>query len=175
MMSTRTIDFIRPHQVPMLGWWLLIVGIASLSVSLWLDQRWAAERAEQQAAIQRRDEAAQRARQVALRPVPLTADELRLQRVRSQLDQPWLPVLRVIENATEAPVYLLAMSIDPASGAVRLDGEAPSFDHALAYVQLVDEEGLLGPAHLISHDPVNDPGAGRASVRFTVVTRWRLP
>jgi len=122
--------------------------------------------------VRAQEEAAERARREARRPIPLSPDQRRLQRIAPALRQPWLPTLRVIENATEPPVYLLSMAIDPAAGTVRLDAEAPSFDHALAYVQLLDEDGLLGPAQIYSHEQGNDPA--RPAVRFTVVTRWSV-
>jgi hypothetical protein len=66
---------------------------------------------------------------------------------------------------------LLGLSIDPASGGLRLEGEAPSFEAALAYAKSLGEDGALGRAELRSHDLVNDP-SGRAHVRFTAVTQW---
>ncbi|HZT56125.1 MAG TPA: hypothetical protein VFA35_07865 [Burkholderiaceae bacterium] len=171
-MSVGAIDFLHRRRSPWLGWCLLAIGAAALSASLWLDQRWTAERAHREAVARTRDEAMQQARRAAMRPLPPTADQRRLQRIASQLRQPWLPVLRVIENITEAPVFLLALSIDPATGIVQLDGEAPNFDYAMAYAQLLDEEGLLGPAELRSHELVTEPGTGRATLRFTIVTRW---
>ena len=153
---------------------LLAVGVAALSLSVGVEQRWDTQRAQRDAEIQQRVEAEQRARLAAQRPVVPSADERRLQRVRPQLLQPWLPALRAIENATEPPVFLLALSIDPATGRLRLDGEAPSFGEALAYAQRLDEDGALPPAHLLSHELVND-SAGRTTVRFTMVANWSRP
>jgi hypothetical protein len=173
-MSASTIDFLRPRRTPTLGWWLLAAGVAALTLSVGVEQRRAAQRAQREAAIQRLQQAEERARQAEQRPIVPSADERRLQRVRPQLQQPWLPALRAIENATEPPVFLLALSIDPATGRLRLDGEAPSFGDALAYAQRLDEEGALPPAHLLSHELVNDP-SGRTTVRFTMVAHWGRP
>jgi hypothetical protein len=169
-MTAARIDFLRPRRIPWAGVCLLALGSAALLGALWLDRHWAAQRAEREAATRAQEEAADRARREALRPIPLSPDQRRLQRIAPALRQPWLPTLRVIENVTEPPVYLLSMAIDPAAGTIRLDAEAPSFDHALAYVQLLDEGGLLGPAQIHSHEQGNDPA--RPAVRFTVVTRW---
>lgn len=169
-MNAPTIDFLHPRR-SWLGWSLLVVGAAALAASLWLDQRWAAQRADSAAAARSREEAAQQAHRAALQPVVPSPDQRRLQRIASQLRQPWLPALRLIENVTEAPVFLLGLSIDPATGIVRVDGEAPNFDQALAYATLLDEQGLMGPAELRSHEQVTDP-SGRAAVRFTIMTRW---
>lgn len=171
-MSTYAIDFLQTRKPRWIGWCLFVAGLAALVASLWLEQRWTASRTQREAVARSRAEAAQEARRVALRPVPLSADERRLWKVAGQLRQPWLPSLRVIENVTEAPVYLVGLSIDPATGTVRLDGEAPTFDHALVYMQSLDEVGLIGPAELRSHEVVAEAATGRSALRFTIVTRW---
>ena len=66
------------------------------------------------------------------------------------------------------------MNVDPATGMVKLDAEAPSFDHALAYVQVLDEVGSLQPAIIVSHEPSVDP-TGRSAVKFSATTRWVAP
>ena len=169
-MTAARIDFLRPRRVPWVGVCLLALGTAALLGAIRIDRQWAAQRAEREAATRAQEEAADRARREALRQIPLSPDQRRLQRITPALRQPWLPTLRVIENVTEPPVYLLSMAIDPAAGNVRLEAQAPSFDHALAYVQLLDEDGLLGPAQIRSHEQVNDPA--HPAVRFTVVTQW---
>lgn len=174
-MSAASIDFLRDKPAASkLGWGLFGLGVAALCAALWLEQRWAAQRAEHEARLQAREEAArQAARRTTPRRTPPSPEQRRLQRIAPQLRQPWLPTLRVIENATEAPIYLSSLSIDPAAGLLQLEGQAPSFDHALAYSQTLDEEGLLGPAELRSHEQLADAG-GPPAVRFLVVTRWRV-
>lgn len=172
-MNTTTIDFLHPQRTPKLGWCLLAVGVLALMAAFWFDHQWAGERAEREAGARLREETAQRAQQAALRTRTPTPDQRRLQGIASQLRQPWLHVLRLIENVTEAPVFLLGLSIDPATGVLRLDGEAPSFDHVVAYAQVLDDEGVLGPAQLRSHELVDEPGSGQPSVRFSIMTRWR--
>lgn len=170
-MSAPTIDFLRPRRTSGLAWVLLAGGVAAVGVAMVLQRQWIAERATLQAAADARVESLERQRRAAAKPVPLTADERRLQQVAPQLRQPWLPALRVIEGVTKAPVFLLALSVDPASGAIRLEGEAPSFEQALDYAKALGEGDALGPAELRSHELHTDPG-GRTTVRFTVVTRW---
>jgi hypothetical protein len=165
------VDFLHPRRTPRLGWVLLVAGGAALFAALWVDQRWSAERATREAAARVREQAVWQQRAEALRPVPPSPDERRLQSITPVLRQPWLPVLRVIENATEPPVFLLGVSIDPGNGNVRLEAEGPDFDQALAYAQRLDEEGLIGRAQLRSHEQVVD-STGRATVRFAIVTRW---
>jgi len=171
-MTSLGIDFLHPRRTPWSSWGLLLVGAASLSVALWLDRQWTQERLAFESARTQSEEAALRARDAAQRPVAPSADQLRQRQVAPLLRQPWLPTLRLIENVTEPPVFLLAMSVDPASGAVQLDGEAPGFAEALAYSRALDDEGLLGPAQLRSHDTVAEPGSGRQVVHFSIVTRW---
>jgi hypothetical protein len=171
-MTSATIDFLHPRRTPWLGGCLLALGAVALAFVLWADRQWNAERADHERARREREAVVQRAREAALRPVPPTAQELRLQQIAPQLRQPWLPVLHLIENVTEPPVYLLSLSVDPATGTVRLDGEAPGFAEALAYTHALDDEGLMGPARLRSHDTATDPTTGRPVVRFSIATRW---
>lgn len=173
-MSAPTIDFLRPHRTFWLGWLLLGAGVAALAASLWLGHQWTSERAEHDAEKRTQQEAAEQAQRAALKPLPPSPDQRRLQHIAPQLRQPWLPTLRLIENVTEPPVYLLALSVDPAAGSLRIDGEASTFEDVLAYVQLLDEPGLLGPAALLSHEQAIDP-AGRVAVHFSIVTRWSAP
>lgn len=171
---SAAIDFLRPRRVPWIGLGLLVLGVAALAISLGLSQRWAAQRADHEAAARLREEAALQALRAASKPPELSADQRRVQRVAPQLRQPWLPALRLIENATQAPVFLLGLAIDPASGVIRLDGEAPTFEQVVAYMSQLDEPGLMGPAELRSHEQALDP-TGRSAVRFTIVTRWSAP
>ena len=172
-MKAPVIDFMQPRATRRLGWVVLGAGSVALATSLWAARAWDTERTQRESALRRHEEAAQQARRAALGPAPLSADERRRQRIAPRLRQPWLPTLRLIENVTEPPLFLLALRIDPATGTVRLEGEAPGFEQALAYAQSLDEQGLLGPAELLFHEQVSDP-AGMAAVRFTIATRWSV-
>jgi hypothetical protein len=167
--SAPTIDFQHAGRTPGLGWVILAIGAMGLSTALWIDHTWSQERAAQAAALQAQAEARrQRAAQVLQRTPNSAADERRLQFAARQLAQPWLPALRLIENATEPPVFVLGLSMDPAAGSLRLDGEAPSLQQALGYAKALQEKNLLGPAELRSHETSTDP-AGHAVVRFTLL------
>jgi hypothetical protein len=170
-MSALTIDFLKPRANSWLGWCVLAIGIGAVAAALHVDRQWTRDRTEHEAAMNARASAAEQQRRDASRPAPVLPDQRRLQHIAPLLRQPWLPVLRVVEGATRPPVYLLALAIDPASGNVRVEGEAPSFDKALEYAKALDEDGLLGPAELRSHEQMSD-SSGRAAVRFTIMTRW---
>lgn len=171
-MSAPTIDFLRAGRTPALGWALLAVGAASLAAALWLDRTWTQDRA---AAAARAQVEAHRSKalQEAQRAPRSSSDEKRERFAARQLAQPWLPSLRLIESATEPPVFVLGLSMDPAGGSMRLDGEAPSLQHALDYARALHEKHLLGPAELRSHENATDPG-GRPVVRFSLHAPWGL-
>lgn len=172
-MATR-IDFLRPPRPPVAGWGLLAAGILAMGLATWQAHQWSDDHAVRVADLQARQAETEQARQSALRKAPPSPDDVRMQRVAAQLREPWLPTLRLIEHVTASPVYLLGLSIDPASGLVRLDGQAATFDQVLGYQAELDQASLLGPAHLRSHEVVVDPG-GRAAVRFSISTHWSLP
>lgn len=168
--SRPTIDFLHPTRPPALGWAVLGAGAASLAAALWLANAWAqadatraqAQRAQAEARLQ---QAAQSARRTP------AADERRQQFLARQLGQAWLPTLRLVENATQPPVFVLALSMDPAAASLRLDGEAPDLQGALDYASVLHEKHLLGPAELRSHETTTDM-TGRPVVRFTLLASW---
>lgn len=171
-MSGSRLDFLHPRRTPVAGIVLLVLGAIALSASFWVDQRWTAERAAADGERRAREESARQAAELASRPMPLSPEDLRRRAAEPLLRQPWLPVLRVVEAVTEAPVYLLGLNIDPVSGSIRIEGEAPSFAEALSYAQALRNDGVITPAQLRSHDVVTDPNTGRQAVRFTVTSQW---
>jgi hypothetical protein len=136
------------------------------------------------------------AREARLQPLAAaqpTLAQRRWNQARPELARPWLAALSAIESATRPPVYLLSMNIDPATGVIRLEGEAPGFDQALAYVQALGAEPALSSATLESHSEVPSAGGSAAAaalspptalgappsdrpvVRFSALTHWRQP
>lgn len=175
-MTVQPIDFAKPRgRVPTLGVVLLVLGMLSVVAAAVCDRRWAAEHETLMQASLRREEAL-RALQLA-RPAGVTpsADEKRLQRAMAERSRPWLEALRAVESASRDPVFLLAMTADVASQTLRLDAEAPSFEHALSYAQVLPDGVGLVSAQLLSHEQVVDAASGRQVVRFSVAARWRAP
>jgi hypothetical protein len=170
-MNARATDFLCPPGTPRAGWMLLLIGAACVAAALWFDRQWASERE----ATERAARAADATRRERERPKPAPAPtmaQLRWQQAQVELRRPWISALRAVESATVDPVYLLSLAIDPSTGAIKLEGEAPSFDHALAYVQNLDDGGALQPATVASHEQAVEPGSGRPFVHFTATTRW---
>jgi hypothetical protein len=173
-MNIRAVDFIHPPRPPRVGWVLLAAGVAAFVAALWCEQHWAVERAAVER-IEQETLAVRRASQSPARQAQPSMAQQRWQQAQPELRRPWLPALRAIESATVNPVFLLSLSIDPANGQIKIDAEAPSFDHALAYVQVLDVGGALQPGTMVSHDQVADAGSGRSVVKFSAVTRWVAP
>jgi hypothetical protein len=171
-MKPALIDFRSAGRAPAIGWVMLALGVTVLSTALWFDRTWTVQRAEAEQARRATEDAARQARELASRPVQLTAEELRLRATEPLLRQPWLPVLRVIESVTEPPVYLLGLTIEPSSGQIRIEAEAPSFADALEYAKTLRNEEVLAPAQLRSHEGFTDPNTGRQATRFTVTSQW---
>jgi hypothetical protein len=106
-------------------------------------------------------------------PTPPTAGRT-LEVVGPALRQPWLPVLRAVESRTRPPVYLLTLSFDPGSGLVRLEGEAPTYEGAIRYVQSLQAPGLLESIQLRSHEEAVDAITNAPVIRFSAQSRWVL-
>lgn len=173
-MSLRAIDFMQSPNARFRGGWWLAVGMAALIGVYAVDQHWDVQHQRILRDRATRLEALQASRRPVVAPAP-NADERRLQRAERERAYPFLPALRAIESAAVDPVYVLALSFEPAAGALKIDAEAPSFDHALAFTQVLTNDRGLSAASLASHDTVNDAASGRPTVRFTVLARWRSP
>lgn len=171
-MNGRRIDFLaQPAQ----AWWshvLLAIGAAAVAAAAWLGQQWSLERSAPSAARDAEAMEAERLRHEISRPAPVSLDQQRLAHIAPQLRQPWLPVLRAIEAATRTPVHLLVLAIDPSSGTVRIEGEAPTFDQALEYTQALRTDDVLEGIELRSHESIVDP-LGQPAVRFIAFGGWR--
>jgi hypothetical protein len=172
-MNTRSIDFLKVPAPPRIGWVLLAAGAAALASALWVDKQWIAER-QASARAEQAALAAQRVQQAPVPPTEPTLAQRRWQQAQPELRRPWLSTLRAVESAAVNPVFLLSMTIEPSKGLIKLDAEAPSFDHALAFVQVLDLGNALLPATLVSHEQVGDVG-GRSAVKFSATTRWVAP
>jgi len=172
--SLKAVNFLNPTAAPRVGWWLLAAGLLALGVARWCDQQWTAERQSAEHAQQTQVEA-RRTAQKPVTPPPPSATERRLQQAHTELRRPWMAALRAIESAAVDPVYVLALSFDPGAGAIKIEAEAPSFEHALAFTQVLADGVALSSASLASHEQVANPTAFRPTVRFTVVARWNTP
>ena len=191
-MRLADVDFLRQPGQPIAAWWVLAAGTLCLAASIALSHHWRMERD----AASSRERAALNAHQARLQPVAAvqpTPAQRRWNQARPELAKPWLAALSAIESATHAPVYLLSMNIDPATGLIRLEGEAPGFDQAVAYVQALGAEPALSSATLESHSEVSSAGISAAAaalsppttlgalpsdkpvVRFSALTHWREP
>lgn len=175
-MRLNRIDFLHPVTSPRVGWILLALGGMALGAAIWLDQHWTAERMEVQRAHQAvlAALAEQQAKAKPIRAAVPTQAERRVRQAQTELRRPWLPVLRAVESAAVAPVYLLSLNVDPLTGQVKLEAEAPSFDHALAFVQVLDLEGALQPATLQSHAETPAPQGDKPWVKFSASTQWSM-
>jgi len=172
-MSLQAVNFVHPPRQPRAGWVLLALGIVLLAGALWLNGRWADERAELERVQQAQTEALHARQLQSAKPVEPSAADRRLRKVQAELDRPWLKALGAVEVATKDPVYLLAMVFAKGSDGIRLDAEAPSFEEALAYAQRLQEGHRgLSSVSLVSHEQVVDASSGRNLVRFTVMAQW---
>jgi hypothetical protein len=170
MIAIANVDFLRQRRQPTIGWVLLMAGLAVAGAALWWQQSWAERRDAALSLVSQRI-LAERSRVQALKPSQPTLAQQRWSAAQQELRRPWMATLRAVEAATVNPVYLMSLSIEPATGAVRLEAEAPSFDHALAYVQVLDEGGTLLPGVLVSHEQLK--GVQPTRIHFAVTTAWR--
>lgn len=170
-MSSASVDFMRSPAPPPLGWWLLAAGIAAMFVALVLQGQWASDQMQAQR-LERLRSGTLHVKDRPARPAEPTLAQRRWAQAQPELLRPWLPMLRAVETATSSPVYLLSLTLEPESGVLRLDAEAPDFGSAIAYVQRLDATGALLPGALLSHEEISIPGSPGSMVRFSATTRW---
>jgi len=170
-MRQSDVDFLRRPTPPAMGWVLLAMGLLALAGSLRFAQEWRQQRGQ----VAGQESTLAAARHALRRPAtsaPPTLRQRRWQQARDQQGRPWNAALGAIEAATLEPVYLLSMVVDPATGSIRLEGEAPDFDQALAYVQSLATQPALSSATLESHA---DMGTGAGRIHFSALAHWRQP
>lgn len=170
------IDFAQPSKAqPLMGWLLLLIGLASLVMVgkhflIWRQAQADAEHAKQQQ-VQAADELAKRQATRLVNATPVYVDDKRWAHAVTELALPWIGTLRAIERATQPPIYLLAFKSDPVSGRLLLEAEAPTFDEVLAYMAALQTAKQLHSTQLLSHQEAND-AQGHALVRFSLQTQW---
>ena len=169
-MRLSQVDFLRQPGQPMAGRLLLGVGTLALLGSLILAHQW---RQEHDAAeeVMRATLSTIEQQRTPVPRVPTTAQRRGIQ-VQSVMARPWTAALGAVESATREPVRLVSLSIDPATGQLRLEGESPTFDEAVTYVQALGAQRALASATLVSHAPATGSEAG---IRFSATASWRLP
>lgn len=171
-MTGGALNFMRPPGAPRLGWGLLAAGVLALLAALEVSSRWDAQAREVERLARSRGDA-QRVKAIPPPPVEANVAERRWRQIQVDVQRPWLPMLRAVEAATMNQVYLLALSAAPETGEVKLQAEAPDFDHAVAYLLRLAETGALEPGTLVSHEELAAPAAAGAVIRFSATTRWR--
>ena len=172
-MSARPLNFLQPDPGPWIGNALLIAGAFALIGAIWVADEWALEKTRVEESIRVHQEAQRIERQVAAKPAAPSQADLRYQRVSSERARPWVAALRAIEAATADPVYLKSLLIDAGTGQIKLEAEGPSFEHALAFTQVLADGATLPSATLASHEVTLDLARSAPSVRFTVLSQWR--
>lgn len=163
------------RRTPWTGWALLLLGVLASGILAERFHAFSANRAAQRARwaqVAQRDAVAHR-RAIAQRtaPRPPYTDDKRWQRAAAELARPWAPALQAIDEATQAPVYVLSLHTDPAAGRMQIEAEAPRFEDALAYLKPLQRSSTLSQVQLLSHEATQDP-SGRSFVRFVVQTQW---
>ncbi len=173
-MRRAALDFTARPRPPTLGVVLFAVGCLAIGAAWWLSQRWAGEEAEVERAAQRLAAAREAAKPTPAPVLPAPAQR-RYQLAQAELQRPWLPTLRAIETATRDPVFLLGLTVEPTTGAIRLEAEATTIEQATAYVQRLTDTQAMSGVILASHETAPSPGTAQNVVRFSVSARWRAP
>jgi Tfp pilus assembly protein PilN len=167
------LDFVRARRHrALLG--PVLLGVALLSgavLLLWFAAlKGAAEdSARREAAMARRDTAAQRAAPALLNP----EEEKRIAAALRQLVTPWEALLASVEQAASEDVAVLALEQDAAQSSLKLLAEARNPAAMLEYLRRIEASKALRAATLDNHKiELQQPGQ---PVRFSITARYAPP
>ncbi len=172
-MQPLYLDFVRAQRHrALLG--PVLLGAALLAgavLLLWFAAlKSAAERgADREAAMARRDMAAQRAAPALLNP----EEEKRIAATLRQLVTPWEALLASVEQAASEDVAVLALEQDATQSSLKLLAEARNPAAMLEYLRRIEAGGTLRAATLDTHKiDLQQPGQ---PVRFSITARYARP
>jgi hypothetical protein len=174
-MRALHLDFLRP--IPARPWWgvaILAAGAIAVAAVGARYQRLHAEVGELEASVAqltrfaRRD--APRLSAAAADPKQLAQEIRSANAVIERLAVPWDALFRELEGAAADGVALLSIQPDPASGQVRIAGEAKRYPDVLAYVARLEAREQLANVFLVGHE--TKQGAPQRPVAFSLVAEW---
>ena len=171
----RRVDLLRPDAPPLLGWVVLALGGLALVTALGLRHHWQGLDSDTRKRALQEMRAQQEVQARTTKPSLPAPERIRQQQLGALVARPWLPTLRGIEAAMAPSTYLLRLSIDPATGLVRIEAEATGFDWMLNYLHVLERRPELRAVQLRSHEPMASPNPALQGLRFTVTAQWVLP
>lgn len=167
------LDFVQPHaRRTWLGVVLLAAGAAA-TYGLLVEYR---AQQRESAALEERIERAQLAARRELPRLRVADGRALAQEVRAanaviaHINVPWNELFGELEAATDADVALLAIQPDPASGQVRIAGEARRLESVLGYIGKLEAREGLANVVLLSHELKDAPSR---PVAFALAAEWR--
>ena len=172
-MQRLRIDFLnRRPPASLLGWALMLAGVASMAVAA-LDYGQA--RDELQSTLDRAERQARGSKVRARGATPAVAPELVRVAARADtaLSQPWGRLLRELESLADSRVALLGVEAQGAARTLRIAGEAATMADVVNYVERLRQSPMALSAVLSSHERRN--AEGTEVIRFSVDMAWGAP
>lgn len=169
-----TLDFSGRRPAPgLLGWGLLVLGVAAAGLELAEWRAGEADLAEREAIVERLRHQVRRASPVAATGTVATVTEQEARpalRLASQLGADWGGLLGDLGGAEDERVALLSLEVEAARGSLRLIGEAKSLPAVFDYLAHLEAAPSLGAARLNGYERVT-VGAVEV-VRFNASAEW---
>lgn len=175
-MRRLSLDLVKPPLPAWPGMILLAVALACA----WMSYRQyagAIERNEKIESELAQAGAASRELRAALRPAPLSRDEIeaatrRAREVASLLLLPWQDLFLAVEGASHNDVALLAIEPDPRKRVIRITAETRHFDTIAVYLKRLGAATQLKFVRLLRYEARED--GKQHPLRFTVEASWKL-
>lgn len=130
----------RRHLGSVLGWILLLVGMASAATFVWMGQT---------LLQQRQLLTSQVALLSAPPPAPATissqavAEAAQIGAVHARLQTSWQPVFNALEQSAPGKIALLSIQVTARSGSLEIEAQAPDLQEALDWVSRLQSQAAL--------------------------------
>ena len=172
-MRRMHLDFVQPHaRRTGLGVVLLLAGVVAAGGLL-------ARHYVQLRESARLEERIAETRHAARREMPalrITDGRALAQEVRAangviaHINVPWDALFHELEAANDKDVALLAIQPDPATGRIRIEGEARKLESVLGYIGRLEGRDGLENVLLLGHEVKDGPSR---PVAFSLTAQWR--
>ena len=174
-MSELRLDFQNPGPFPWVGVVLLVMALASLSLTAFyffrLSDRVHALEAQLSISQGQDTARASKVRSMTSSPADLAQEVKNANDALRHLSVPWDDLFRAVESSGSNKVTLLSLEPDVEKRQVHIKGEAKNFKSIMSYITQMEGHDVFGSVFLQNHHvQEEDPDQ---PVQFAIIATWQ--